>query len=78
MLYALADTGIWYAMFDRRDQNALHAPAKEELLELCQVILPWPTLFETLRTRMARNKLALEGFQRYLKRHNVNYLDDAP
>lgn len=78
MQTALVDTGIWYAMFDPRDQHQNQLKEKAELLELFQVILPWPTLYETLRTKMVRNKFALQRFEEYLKRPNLNYLDDTP
>jgi len=75
--YALADTGFWYAMFDRADQHHSKAKDKAEVLELFQIVLPWPTLYETLRTKFVRNSAALGQFERFLKRPNVTYLDDA-
>ena len=77
MEYALADTGLWYAMFDRRDQYHALATEKAEALELFQIVLPWPTLYETLRTKFVRNSLALGQFERFLKKPNVTYLDDS-
>ena len=77
MEYALADTGLWYAMFDRTDQHHSEAKDKAEVLELFQIVLPWPTLYETLRTKFVRNSVALGQFERFLKRPNVTYLDDS-
>ncbi len=74
---ALADTGLWYAIFDRRDQYHSEAQEKAEALEPFQIVLPWPTLYETLRTKFVRNRTALGQFERYLKRPNVTYLDDS-
>jgi predicted nucleic acid-binding protein len=74
---ALADTGLWYAMFDRRDQYHSEAKVKAEALGPFQIVLPWPTLYETLRTKFVRNRTALGQFERYLKRPNVTYLDDS-
>lgn len=78
MEYALVDTGIWIAMFDPRDQHRAKVEEITEYLDLCHLILPWPTLYETLRTRMARNRNALQGFERYLKRSRISFLDDEP
>ena len=64
------------SILDNQHQNQLKE--KAELLELFQVILPWPTLYETLRTKMVRNKFALQRFEEYLKRPDLNYLDDTP
>jgi predicted nucleic acid-binding protein len=74
---ALADTGLWYAIFDRRDQYHSEVQEKAEALEPFQIVLPWPTLYETLRTKFVRNRTALGQFERYLKRPNVTYLDDS-
>jgi len=75
--YALADTGLWYAMFDRHDPHHGEAKDKADVLDLFQIVLPWPTLYETLRTKFVRNSLALGQFERFLKSPNVTYLDDA-
>jgi predicted nucleic acid-binding protein len=75
--YALADTGLWYAMFDQHDQHHSEAKEKAEVLVLLQIVLPWPTLYETLRTKFVRNSVALGQFERFLKRPNVTYLDDS-
>lgn len=78
MEYVLADTGLWYAMFDARDAHYEQARKAAEWLEAYQIILPWPTLYETLRTRLVRNKKALQKFEVFLKRPNISYLDDIP
>ena len=77
MEYVLADTGVWYAMFDSRDQYYAEAIEKIEYLEIFQIVLPWPTVYETLRTRFVRNRLALQEFSNFLKRPNIIYLDDT-
>ena len=78
MEYVLADTGLWYAMFDRRDQHHSDAMDKADALSMFQIVLPWPTLYETLRTKFVRNAVALGQFERFLKGPNVTYLDDVP
>ena len=78
MEHALVDTGIWIAMFDPRDQHRERIEEISEYLEICQLILPWPTLYETLRTRLARNRDALKGFETYLKRPRISFVEDEP
>jgi predicted nucleic acid-binding protein len=78
MQHALADTGLWYAMFDQRDQYHSQAKGKADFLNASRIVLPWPTLFETLRTRFVRNPVALGRFERFLKTPNIVYLDDSP
>jgi len=77
MQYVLADTGVWYAMFDPRDQHWDDTQEKEELLDLFGLVIPWPTLYETLRTRMVSNRSALQHLQEYLRRPQVVFLDDS-
>jgi predicted nucleic acid-binding protein len=77
MEYALADTGLWYAMFDQRDQYHNVAKDKAEILGPFRVVLPWPTLYETLRTKFVRNTVAVGRFERFLKTPNVVFLDDS-
>ena len=77
MQYVLADTGVWYAMFDPRDQHWDDTQEKEELLDLFGLVIPWPTLYETLRTRMVSNRSALQRLQEYLRRPQVVFLDDS-
>jgi predicted nucleic acid-binding protein len=64
-------------MFDRSDQHHSEAKDKVEVLERFQIVLPWPTLYETLRTKFVKNSVALGQFERFLKRPNVTHLDDS-
>ena len=77
MEYALIDTGVWYGMFDNRDQRYKAANEKAEYFEFFKLVLPWPTVYETLRTRFVRNETALQQFEKFLKTPNIIYLDDA-
>ena len=78
MEYTLVDTGIWMAMFNPRDQHRERIEEITEYLDICHLILPWPTLYETLRTRLVRNHCALQSFEVYLKRPRISFLDDEP
>ncbi len=77
MEYVLADTGVWYGIFDNRDSRYNEAQSKLEYFELFRIIIPWPTAYETLRTRFVRNKPALKQFDSFLKTHQIIYLDDS-
>ncbi|MGE0087681.1 MAG: hypothetical protein AB7S75_24990 [Desulfococcaceae bacterium] len=76
MEYALADTGVWYAIFDSRDQRYNEAQSKIDLFDFFRIVIPWPTVYETLRTRFVRNQSALRQFERFLKTRSIVYLDD--
>jgi predicted nucleic acid-binding protein len=74
----LADTGIWYALYDVADQH--HAAARERvgLFEWHNVIVPWPVLYEVLRTKLVRNSGALTLFEAHLRAIKWVPLDDTP
>ena len=73
----LVDTGVWFAMFDAKDERYKEGQAKAELLEMLRVVIPWPTTYETLRSRFVKNAYARGQFERYLKSPSIVFLDDA-
>lgn len=74
---ALVDSGFWIALLDGRDEHHQSAQSKAETLLRLQYVVPWPTLYETLRTRFVRRPLLVGQFERFLKRPNATLLDDA-
>ena len=72
----LADTGFWIALYDARDQHHADARERAELLEQHHVILPWPVIYETLRTRMVRCPKRLRMFENHLRTIRWSELDD--
>jgi len=65
-------------MFASGDTYAHEIDEKAEVLDQCLVVVPWPTMYETLRTKFVKKKLALQQLRDYLKRPRVGYLDDVP
>lgn len=80
MTSILVDTGVWYAIFDPRDRPAEReaVSALAERIQSMTAIVPWPIAYETMSSRFAKNKLALQGFERLLKSRRIEFLDDAP
>jgi len=72
----LVDTGFWIALFDPREAQHEIAGRNEACLELFTLIIPWPTLYETLRTRFVRRPNWVLRFDQLLKRPNVDFVDD--
>lgn len=72
----LIDTGIWIALFDSRDPYHDKMEQMIEYLELCQWLIPYPTLYETLNTRLTRKRHVMQRFKIYLKRPNIVLLND--
>jgi predicted nucleic acid-binding protein len=74
----VVDSGFWYALFEPRDQHHSEAEPKTRYLDEMNVLVPWPSLYETLRTRFAKDTLALLRFEAYLKKPRCELVDDQP
>jgi predicted nucleic acid-binding protein len=74
----LTDSGFWYALYDPRDPYHAQAEEREDLLQSCNLLLPWPCLYETFNTRFAKNKDAVRGFEALLRQPHVIRLPDEP
>jgi predicted nucleic acid-binding protein len=75
---ALVDTGIYYAVFDSKDPYYDQVQPKADYLDLIEIVLPWPVLYETLSTAFVRNAKALRLFETYITKPHVIFLDDSP
>ncbi|HTJ94886.1 MAG TPA: PIN domain-containing protein [Pararobbsia sp.] len=75
----LVDTGVWYALFSRRDAHRWHANSMAiKLADAETLVLPWPALYETLRSRFVKESHALAEFMEYVDEANVDFLDSRP
>ncbi len=52
----LVDTGYWIALFNERDQHHVAAQVLENELAIHTLLVPWPTLFECVDTRLSRRR----------------------
>jgi predicted nucleic acid-binding protein len=75
---AVVDTGFWFALFRSDDQYHAQALGKEEILHSLNLVLPWPSLYETLNTEFVRDSRSMREFDRVRLRPNVALADDAP
>jgi len=78
MRNVLVDSCFWFALFDARDP--FHDKANElvHLLDLGYIILPYPTLYETINTRFTRNRTWVEEFEKTLKNNKTRTIEDNP
>jgi len=76
----MLDTGFLIALCDPTDEQKRreNAVSLYELIEKQNVIIPWPILYETFRTKYSRKNNVLVLFEAFLKKNNVHYLDDSP
>lgn len=72
----MVDTGYWYAICDPREERHAAAATTFSEYESHRIILPWPCLYETLRTRFVRHARAIQRFVMISSRPNVERLDD--
>ena len=80
MATILVDTGVWLALCDARDRVATPEVVEDiyDRIKVHSIIVPWPVVYETLRTRFVRNRAAMERFEHEIKSARVDRLDDAP
>ena len=76
----LVDTGFWYAVFDKKD---CHRNDAEEIVNryfdnaAYEILVPFPTMYELLRTKFVKNKSALaEIKQLFLSERIIRIYDD--
>jgi predicted nucleic acid-binding protein len=76
MEFTIVDTGVWFAIFDKGDERYEEGQEKAKLLDMLQLVIPWPTMYEALRTKLVKKKDALRKFETFLKSTSIIYLDD--
>ncbi len=72
----LVDTGFWIALLDPRDGRHTDALTRAEQLDIFRIAVPWPILYETLNTRLARQPTAMAGFQAVLAKPSTARIND--
>lgn len=79
------DAGFLIALYDERDQY--HAGANDRFVQYFdrtrnQLLAPWPILYETVSTRLVRNRQRMERFRRdwlaFKREDRLRLLDDGP
>ena len=73
----LADSGYWMALYDSRDQYHLQASQISEYLEGSKILIPWPSLYETLNTRFSKRKDRMAQYEAMLAKEDSVLLDDS-
>ena len=73
----IADTCFWIDAFDPRGSH--HKEAAHYLDELRDhvILMPWPIMYEVLRTRTIKNPIMTRAFERVLARPKIYRIDDT-
>jgi predicted nucleic acid-binding protein len=73
----LVDSCFWIALYSpEKDENHPRAFKIVDDLENNEVVIPWPTLYEFVNTRLARRKENLLSFQQFLLKPNIIKISD--
>lgn len=75
----LVDTGFWYAVFDKKDchrEQALGMLEKYFDNVAYEVAVPFPTMYELLRTKFVKNKSALNEIRQMFQSGRITRVHD--
>jgi len=72
----ILDTGFWIAFYEASDEH--HAKARElaAYFDFSNLLIPWPSLYETLGTRFTRRAMWLSSFEPILSKSGTVLLPD--
>ena len=73
----IIDSGFWFALYDPRDANHRNANNISEYLTLGNILMPYPTLYETINSRFAKRVHWMNEFENLVYQRNVNFIDDS-
>jgi len=76
----LVDTGVWLAIFDPTDAVRDRATVAKhaERIQGMKVIIPWPITYETISSKFAKKRLALQEFEKQLNPSACSFWMMAP
>ncbi len=74
----IVDTCIWFALVDPKDSYSRYAGTIEDLLQPHKILVPYPSLYEAINTRLVRNQRGqADNLFAYLnKREKVVFIAD--
>ena len=72
----LIDSCFWYALFDKSDEHYNKAQNLLKYLEFGKIILPYPTLYETLNTRFVKRREWTTIFNEYMHKETTILVGD--
>jgi predicted nucleic acid-binding protein len=73
----IIDSGFWFALYDKSEvERHRKAISIFDKIKETKIIIPWPTLYEILKTRFTKNRISMIQFELFLKKGNVIRLND--
>jgi len=74
----LVDSSFFFALFIEKDQYHSLACDLKEWIDNLSIVLPWPVLYETVNTRLSRQRGNLAQFRAIVELPDTILLDDSP
>ena len=74
----LADSGFWFALYNKRDQFHNEALEIFDLIEKQRfnILIPFPTLYEVINTRFVKNISAKKSFNKIIINRTNKIIED--
>jgi predicted nucleic acid-binding protein len=74
----LVDTGFWFALYDGKDPHRKDLSGEHtDLIDTVHIAIPWPTLYETINTKFAKNSLGVSEFDKVIRSPKTTLINDA-
>jgi predicted nucleic acid-binding protein len=73
----LIDTCFWYGLYNKGDKYYAQSNRLVEYFSVGNIIIPYPTIYETINTKFTKNKDAINDFNKLLKRPQFYFIDDS-
>ena len=74
----LADTGFWIALFYEDDKYRTKALSIEQNIHIHSLLIPWPTLYETINTKASKQKHNVAKLKGFIEKSSTTLVDDSP
>jgi predicted nucleic acid-binding protein len=73
----IVDTSFWFALFTPGDSHHTMASNKASILDRARLIFPWPVLYETINTKLIKNRGGIMRLDSLIKSRNAILIDDT-
>jgi predicted nucleic acid-binding protein len=72
----LIDSCFWFSLYDKRDSYHSKAIILAELISGNNLLITWPTLYETINTRFSKNLVWLNSFESHIYKSDTLLIND--
>ena len=73
----LTDTCFWLGLVDPKDQHHDKSKVISEQINDFKILIPWPCLYETVSTHLARSRKRTLYFESILNKPEIELIDDT-